>query len=134
MTDFPVLEPEKRTTTPNRRRFLSLTAFGVAGVAFATPVVMSAPGKASGIEHFDEIYQGRRIQGLVVAGHERHLPPQSVLIDGRPLHVMRDGSGCFTSAVDHYRPVRSLREVARKAVDLLQGAELSTGHHGMWSR
>ncbi|WP_089958051.1 tyrosinase family oxidase copper chaperone [Lentzea xinjiangensis] len=111
-----------------------MTALGVAGVAFAAPAAMSASGQASGVEHFDEIYRARRIQGLVVVGHERHLPPQSVLIDGRPLHVMRDGNGCFTSAVDHYRPVRSLKEVARKAVDLLQGAELRTGHHGMWSR
>ncbi|WP_189259944.1 tyrosinase family oxidase copper chaperone [Lentzea flava] len=90
-------EPEEWTSIPNRRHFLSLAVLGVAGVAFAVPVVVAARGKALGIEHFDDIYQGRRIQGLVAAGHERHLPP-----------------------VDHYRPVRSLTEVAHDAADLLR--------------
>jgi hypothetical protein len=116
-------------TLPNRRRFLSMTALGVAGVALAVPLITSANAEASAVETFDEIYLGRRIQGVLSAGTERHLPPESVLIDGRPLHVMRDSNGCFISSVDHYRPVRTLREVARKAVELLDGARLVTGHH-----
>ena len=113
-----------KSIQPNRRRFLSLAALGVAGL----PLVTS--GQVSAIETFDEVYQGRRIQGAVFAGAERHLPPQSVLIDGRSLHVMRNADGCFISAVDHYRPVRALRELACKAVEVLDGAQLVPAHHG----
>ncbi|GAA1819346.1 tyrosinase cofactor [Planosporangium flavigriseum] len=96
-------------------------------------------------EHFDEVYQGRRISGSAgtpldakfsVAQTGAHVPvalqvpiePQ-VLIDGRALHVMTNADGTYTSVVNHYQSFRSLREVARAAVDSLGTATLSPVHH-----
>jgi hypothetical protein len=123
----------------SRRHFLRWGAVGLAGAVLGGRVVAGAVADAAETGDaadgaragtFDEVYRGRRIQGLLVAPGGRHLPSQAVLIDGRPLHVMRDPRGGFVSAVEHFRAQPTLHEVARRAVDLLDGAQLvATGHH-----
>ncbi|MGW2648022.1 apotyrosinase chaperone MelC1 [Streptomyces sp. NPDC001393] len=123
-----------------RRRALTATA---ALAATATVTALVAPAaSAAGHGHpmpmpmpkpkpqgFDEVYKGRRIQGrpmTTVSGghHHEHGGDYEVLIDGVPLHVMRNADGSWISIVSHYDPVSTPRAAARAAVDELQGAPL----------
>ncbi|MEN8651270.1 tyrosinase family oxidase copper chaperone [Streptomyces sp. 21So2-11] len=52
-------------------------------------------------------------------------PAVEVLIDGRPLHVMRRADGSYLSLVNHYESFPTLLDVARAAVDELGSAHLS---------
>ncbi|MFD4370177.1 tyrosinase family oxidase copper chaperone [Streptomyces sp. NPDC058486] len=95
--------------------------------------------------HVDEIYQGRRIQVRTIrdAGQESHGqhgqqgqnghnghhatgpgPRIEVRIDGKDLHVMRNADGSWVSVVNHYSTFDTPRDVARAAVDELDGAQL----------
>ena len=70
---------------------------------------------------FDEMYRGRRIQA-------RRIPrngPVQVLVDGRPLHLMRRADGSYLSAVDHYESCPTPLAATRAAVDQLGSAPLS---------
>ncbi|MEU7059525.1 tyrosinase cofactor [Streptomyces sp. NPDC046197] len=78
-------------------------------------------------EPFDEVYQGRRIQGRPASGSGHHHGMDmsyEVFVDGAELHVMQNADGTWISVVSHYDPVMSPRAAARAAVDELQGAKL----------
>jgi hypothetical protein len=76
---------------------------------------------------FDEVYRGRRIQGF---GSPGPAGPQ-ILVDGRPLELMRRVDGSWISMANHYQPYLTPLATARGAVDAIGGAELSTAvaHH-----
>ncbi|BFU43603.1 tyrosinase family oxidase copper chaperone [Krasilnikovia sp. MM14-A1004] len=139
-------------TTINRRELLKLATAGTVAVgtgALAVQVLteggsQAAPARdpeanAPAGERFAEVYKGRRIEGTTVAAAApraaRSLAAApaapatpDLLIDGVPLHVMVNGDGTYTSVVNHYQTFRSLREVARAAVDELDGATLVPVH------
>ncbi|MFG2871575.1 tyrosinase family oxidase copper chaperone [Streptomyces sp. NPDC048338] len=78
-------------------------------------------GGTVGALAFDEMYRGRRIQA-------RRIPrsgPVEVLVDGRPLHLMRRADGSYLSAVDHYESCPTPLAATRAAVDQLGSAPLS---------
>ncbi|RST11377.1 tyrosinase [Streptomyces sp. WAC05374] len=119
-----------------RRRALGVAASAAAGLAAGR--ALTAPDQASaatvhgrgGPEAFDEVYQGRRIQGGPSHGghggghHGGHGDGYSVRIDGEELHVMRNADGTWISVINHYEPLATPRAVARAAVRELQGAPL----------
>ncbi|MFK8906681.1 apotyrosinase chaperone MelC1 [Streptomyces sp. YS-3] len=133
-----------------RRSALGLTASAVAGLGLAgTAYAATASEHANGVvptagdghaghtgtmDHtghdvpasFDEVYQGRRIQGEPVhgGGHAGHHGGYAVRIDGQELHVMRNADGTWISVVNHYETFANPRAVARAAVVELQGATL----------
>ncbi|MFG2143356.1 tyrosinase cofactor [Streptomyces sp. NPDC048696] len=132
-----------------RRSALGITASAVAGLGLAGTAyaaTSSAPahgvvpaagdehsGHMGGMDHtghsapapFDEVYQGRRIQGAPTQGGEHaHHGGYSVQIDGKELHVMRNADGTWISVVNHYETFATPRAVARAAVVELQGATL----------
>ena len=76
---------------------------------------------------FDEVYRGRRIEGI-------GSPEPSgvrILIDGRPLELMRRVDGSWISMANHYQPYLTPLATARGAVDVIGKAQLSTAtaHH-----
>jgi hypothetical protein len=87
----------------------------------------AAPGPAPGAALFDEVYRGRRIQGFGSVTDSG----VDILIDGRPLGVMRRVDGSFISMANHYQPFPTALGTARGAVDVIGRAELSAaaGHH-----
>jgi len=142
----------------SRRRVLKTgltTAAAVSGTAAALwPVLtasrpadaadaadgQSAPGRAggTGADHgdmtddatsalFDEIYRGRRIQGT----GSPDPAGVRILIDGRPLELMRRVDGSWISMANHYQPFLTPLATARGAVDVIGNAELATAaaHH-----
>ncbi|MFE0426199.1 tyrosinase cofactor, partial [Streptomyces sp. NPDC058953] len=86
------------------------------------------PAAADGPAPFDEVFHGRRIQGLPAEGHAARSHSGhgtfTVLIDGRELHVMEHGKFGWSSAVNHYSRFPTPLEAARTAVDTLKGAHL----------
>ncbi|GAB1693217.1 tyrosinase family oxidase copper chaperone [Krasilnikovia sp. M28-CT-15] len=142
-------------TTINRRELLKLATAGTVAVgtgALAVQVLtaggsQAAPARdpeanAPAGERFAEVYKGRRIEGtaavaaapraarsLAAAAAPAAPATPDLLIDGVPLHVMVNADGTYTSVVNHYETFRSLREVARAAVDQLDGAALEHVHH-----
>ncbi|MEV5686255.1 tyrosinase family oxidase copper chaperone [Streptomyces sp. NPDC052164] len=86
-------------------------------------------------ERFAEMYRGRDIRGTttapapagaVPAGNARASATHiEVLIDGRPLHIMRRADGTYLSHVNHYESFPTLVETARAAVDELGRSQLS---------
>lgn len=115
-----------------RRRALGVAA-GAAGavavLAQAGPAATAAPrAAATDPASFDEVYQGRRIQGGPAhgGGHHggHHGGGYTVTVDGRELHVMRNADGTWISVIHHYEPVATPRELARAAVRELRGAPL----------
>lgn len=77
---------------------------------------------------FDEVYRDRRIQGFGSPDPSR----VRVLVDGRPLELMRRVDGSWISMANHYQPFRTPLATARGAVDVLGRAQLSTAaayHH-----
>lgn len=131
-----------------RRRLLVGTLAALAGAAVVTPMALAGqstdqpekPGQrdpaspSGGPVEFDEVYNGRRIQGRTIPGgsahghgqhHQQEPGPQvEVLVDGKELHVMRNADGSWISVVNHYDTFDSPRDVARAAVDELDGAAL----------
>ncbi|MBE4737458.1 MULTISPECIES: apotyrosinase chaperone MelC1 [Streptomyces] len=78
-----------------------------------------------GLQPFDEVYRGRRIQGRPTeGGGHHHGTGYAVFVDEAELHVMRNADGSWISVVSHYSPVPTPRAAARAAVDELQGARL----------
>ncbi|MEU0233443.1 MULTISPECIES: tyrosinase cofactor [unclassified Streptomyces] len=116
-----------------RRRALGVAAGAAGAVTLlvqAGPAAASAPRAAAGSDPaaFDEVYQGRRIQGGPAhgGGHHggHHAGGYTVTVDGRELHVMRNADGTWISVIHHYEPVATPRELARAAVRELRGAPL----------
>ncbi|MEV1065621.1 tyrosinase cofactor [Streptomyces sp. NPDC050263] len=110
----------------SRRRALTAAAVLAAG---SPPAAAQAadrhPGPSPSPDSFDEVYQGRRIQGRPTAGGgHHHGGGYAVHIDGVELHVMRNADGTWISVVSHYDPAPTPRAAARAAVDELQGARL----------
>ncbi|MFI1395765.1 tyrosinase cofactor [Streptomyces sp. NPDC020681] len=103
---------------------------GVASTAGATTAGSSAApapqATAAGPAAFDEVHQGRRIQGAPShhGGHHDHGTGYQVRIDGKELHVMRNADGTWISVVNHYETFATPLAVARAAVAELQGAAL----------
>jgi hypothetical protein len=137
-------------TTINRRELLKLAAAGTVAVGTGVMVVQvvtaggsqATPARdpraaATARERFTEVYKGRRIEMVGGARAVRSLAAAApatpaapdVLIDGMPLHVMVNADGTYTSVVNHYETFRSVRDVARAAVDELDGAALEHVHH-----
>ncbi|MEO3974857.1 tyrosinase cofactor [Streptomyces sp. CAU 1734] len=124
-----------------RRQTVGALTGAVAGIAVAGVATASAsttserktagparPGGSDGPAPFDEVFEGRRIQGLRATGahaaHAHHGSGYRVLIDGRELHLMLRADNTWTSAINHYQTFRTPLEAARTAVTTLQGAHL----------
>ncbi|MGV9313653.1 apotyrosinase chaperone MelC1 [Streptomyces sp. NPDC003691] len=121
-----------------RRQVIGAAAGAAAGTALigvATATADTARPKAAahgtaGAAEFDEVFQGRRIQGRPAKdGHHAHARSgkeggavYSVLIDGRELHVMHHGKTGWSSAINHYERFATPLEAARTAVITLKGA------------
>jgi hypothetical protein len=93
------------------------------------------PGGNGGPMSFDEVFQGRRIQGQPVdaagaaagahkSGHGGHGGGYRVLIDGRELHVMHHEKSGWSSAINHYERFSTPLDAARTAVTSLKGASV----------
>ncbi|GAA4091160.1 tyrosinase cofactor [Streptomyces hundungensis] len=120
-----------RLSRPTRRQAIGVTAGTLAGLALAGSAHASVPSGQldthaghDAPEAFDEVFQGRRIQGAPAAGHLHHGGGYGVRIDGQELHVMRNADGTWISVVNHYETFATPRAVARAAVVELQGASL----------
>jgi hypothetical protein len=89
-----------------------------------------APAQAADPEardSFDEVFRGRRIQGMPMTGNSAHQHGGSgymVLVDGKQLHVMRNADGTWISVINHYQTFSTPRALARSAVNELRGADL----------
>ncbi|MFF8955052.1 tyrosinase cofactor [Streptomyces sp. NPDC014894] len=117
-------------------------AAGVALAGVATAWADTAPAEAENKAappggngepgSFDEVFQGRRIQGQPVTGAKAHSghgahgghAPYRVLIDGRELHVMHHEKSGWSSAINHYERFATPLDAARTAVTSLKGASV----------
>jgi hypothetical protein len=121
----------------SRRHALRIAAVGImssTAAAVVTQQLTTGSSQAAGdVERFDEIYQGRRITVAASGAANTKFAIASnapqILIDGAALHVMTNADATYTSVVNHYQSFRSLRAVARAAVDDLGGATLVQAHH-----
>lgn len=113
-----------------------------AGAAPAEDESKAAPPGGKGDPgSFDEVFQGRRIQGQPVpdgagaratghsghgghGGHSGHGATYRVLIDGRELHVMHHEKSGWSSAINHYERFATPLDAARTAVTSLKGASV----------
>ncbi|GGT03207.1 hypothetical protein GCM10010271_01180 [Streptomyces kurssanovii] len=117
-------------STITRRHALGAAAGAAAGLTLAVAATARAttPARAAaGPPPFDEVYQGRRIQGAPshAGGHHGgHGGGYTVHIDGEELHVMQNADGTWISVINHYEPLATPRATARAAVRELQGAVL----------
>ncbi|MFD9031745.1 tyrosinase family oxidase copper chaperone [Streptomyces sp. NPDC059567] len=102
------------------RSLFTLTVAAFTGGALAR--IVTAPRRppvASG-DTFDEMYGGRRIQARPTSAGV-----QEVLVDGRPLHLMRCADGGYLTPIDHYQTYPTPLAATRAAVDELGSAPLS---------
>ncbi|MFD8542527.1 tyrosinase family oxidase copper chaperone [Streptomyces sp. NPDC059649] len=147
---------------PTRRQVLHGSAASLAGAVLAAPIASAdrAAARPTGHRHpaavghrsggrampepepFDEVYQGRHIQGWPAhegdahggqAAHgrqaQRLADPHDgmdfvVRIDNDDLHVMQNADGTWISLVNHYEKFSTPHTLARAAVRQLQGAGL----------
>ncbi|GAB7028873.1 tyrosinase family oxidase copper chaperone [Streptomyces sp. NPDC021749] len=146
---------------PTRRQVLHGSAASLAGAVLAAPVAFAHPAvarSAAGHGHlaagghhdgghdmpepFDEIYEGRHIEGWPADGGDSHggqagpkrraqrlAGPHDgmdfvVRIDNDDLHVMQNADGTWISLVNHYEKFNTPHALARAAVRALQGADL----------
>ncbi|MYT73038.1 MULTISPECIES: tyrosinase family oxidase copper chaperone [unclassified Streptomyces] len=115
---------------PGARALLTRRSAGLVllGALSATAAVLrmrprpqrSGPRTEAG-ETFDEMYRGRRITGSRAAGAGG---AWQVMVDGRPLHLMRRADGSYLSMVDHYDSYATPLAAARGAVAELGGQAL----------
>src|SRR5512147_2330933 len=107
---------------PSRRGAVRGLVASVAALALAPVVAASRPAPAARdprATSFDEVYRGRRIEGVpspVVECKDADCAWR-ITIDRRPLHLMRRADGTWLSMVDHYTSYRTPLEAARAAVD-----------------
>ncbi|MFD3566419.1 tyrosinase family oxidase copper chaperone [Streptomyces sp. NPDC058671] len=85
------------------------------GAAGGAPVADALPGGT-----FDEMYRGRRIQGRPAPGDGIE-----ILVDDRPLHLMRCADGGYLTPIDHYQTYPTPLAATRAAVDELGSAPLT---------
>ncbi|MET9349818.1 apotyrosinase chaperone MelC1 [Streptomyces termitum] len=130
---------------PTRRQALGAATGAAASIALVgmastpTGTVSAAPGDekapapgaaAAGPAPFDEVFQGRRIQGAPAEAHAHahaHAGQSAayrVSIDGRDLHVMHHGKSGWSSAINHYERFATPLDAARTAVISLKGASV----------
>ncbi|MFP3989574.1 tyrosinase cofactor [Streptomyces sp. E11-3] len=113
-----------------RRQALGAAAGAAAAMAmagYAQGTAQAADAQAHDTPgSFDEVYQGRRIQGAPShhGSHGSHHGGYTVHIDGEELHVMRNTDGTWISVINHYEPRATPLGLARAAVVDLQGASL----------
>ncbi|MDO0933265.1 tyrosinase family oxidase copper chaperone [Streptomyces sp. DG2A-72] len=107
--------------TPRREVARGLLASAVAPFVTASRPPRSADGVEGTGTAFDEVYQGRRIQGVLVplGGLGALDVAWHVTVDGQPLHLMRRADGSWLSMLDHYGWFRTPLEATRAAVDEL---------------
>ncbi|MFI1869936.1 apotyrosinase chaperone MelC1 [Streptomyces jumonjinensis] len=126
-----------------RRQAVGAVTGAAAGLALAGVATASAddttPAKNKGeaakpkgtgeLAPFDEVFQGRRIQGMPADdaaahahGHGGHTNGYRVLIDGRELQVMKHGKSGWSSPINHYVRFETPLDAARTAVTSLKGA------------
>lgn len=114
-------------------RAAAAAAFVVGGGAALAPFTFAgSPGdEPAATDTFEEVYRGRHIRITPKRTAAVGEPPVEVLIDGRPLHVMRRADGTYLSIANHYASFASPRDTARAAVDAIGTAQLSlsTAHH-----
>ncbi|MER5350186.1 tyrosinase cofactor [Kitasatospora sp. NPDC002551] len=129
-------------TELTRRRMLQGAAAALAVASGTVVIGVAGPGGAAtaadpgASDSFDEVFQGRRIQGRPVdGGSHQHGGTGAgagtgtgtgyeVRIDGDELHMMRNADGTWISVVNHYQTFATPRALARAAVNDLQGATL----------
>ncbi|MEV6974126.1 tyrosinase cofactor [Kitasatospora sp. NPDC093806] len=128
-------------TDLTRRRMLQGAAAALTVAAGTVVIGVAGPGGGAATaadpgasEGFDEVFQGRRIQGRPTSGGGQHGSHGStgagtgtgfeVTIDGDELHMMRNADGTWISVVNHYQTFATPRALARAAVNDLQGATL----------
>ncbi|KJY29638.1 tyrosinase cofactor [Streptomyces sp. NRRL S-495] len=130
------MSEDTHATELTRRRMLQGAAAALT-VATGTVVIgLAGPGGGAATaadpgasDSFDEVFQGRRIQGRPAAGGSHHHgggagTGYEVRIDGDELHMMRNADGTWISVVNHYQTFATPRALARAAVNDLQGATL----------
>ncbi|MEV6601557.1 tyrosinase family oxidase copper chaperone [Actinoplanes sp. NPDC051346] len=109
--------------------------------AAGSQAAVDAPRPVEDPKQLVETYRGRKIEiGGTSAAQKQagahHLSAAGgtvdagIRIDGVPLHVMQNADGTYTSVSNHYESFKSLRAVARAAVDELDGARLLPLQHG----
>ncbi|MEU9078805.1 tyrosinase cofactor [Kitasatospora sp. NPDC048538] len=124
---------ESTTTDLTRRRMLqgavvaTAVAAGTVVLGLTGPAATPAVGAdTAGGESFDEVFRGRRIQGMPMSGDGHHaMSGYMVLIDGRELHMMRNADGTWISVINHYETFTTPRALVRAAVNSLDGADLA---------
>ncbi|MCW7983979.1 tyrosinase co-factor [Streptomyces sp. SID8375] len=144
---------------PTRRQVLHGSAAALTGAVLTGPAAYAdtaaarpADGHGTSAGHgpsgghqmpepFDEMYQGRHIEGWPAddggsqnGGHGGHHAGRAagphegmdfvVRIDNDDLHVMRNADGTWISLVNHYETFTTPRALARAGVRELQGADL----------
>ncbi|MET9373286.1 tyrosinase family oxidase copper chaperone [Streptomyces sp. NPDC002992] len=111
------------------RRVALRSLFTVAVAAFtggalariaATPSARPVAADDRSADLFDEMYGGRRIQARTTPAG---VP--EVLVDGRPLHLMRCADGGYLTPIDHYQTYPTPLAATRAAVDELGSAPLT---------
>ncbi|MFI8825988.1 tyrosinase family oxidase copper chaperone [Streptomyces sp. NPDC053431] len=105
------------------RRVALRSLFAAAVGAFtggALTRIAAAPSAPEDPSVFDEMYGGRHVRGMRGPSGE-----PVVLVDGRPLHLMRCADGGWVSPIDHYESCPTPLAAARAAVDGLGPAPLS---------
>ncbi|WP_030904653.1 tyrosinase family oxidase copper chaperone [Streptomyces sp. NRRL F-5126] len=107
------------------------------GAARTGTVDPPAPGAPPYRQAVEETYRGRHISirpstGVATTGTAAYrpgvhpdVPADDVLVDGRPLKLMRRADGGWMSVVNHYESFPTPLAAARAAVDDLHGARLS---------
>ncbi|MFB6892301.1 tyrosinase cofactor [Kitasatospora sp. NPDC056327] len=127
------MSEETQGTDLTRRRMLQGAAAALAVAAGTVVIGVAGPGGGAATaadpgasDSFDEVFQGRRIQGGPTAGGGHHGAGTGyeVRIDGDELHMMRNADGTWISIVNHYQTFATPRALARAAVNDLQGATL----------
>ncbi|MFD5086053.1 tyrosinase cofactor [Kitasatospora sp. NPDC058201] len=129
------MSEETHASELTRRRMLQGAAAALTVAAGTVVIGVAGPGGGSATaadpgasDTFDEVFQGRRIQGRPVTGgghqHGGTGTGYEVRIDGDELHMMRNADGTWISVVNHYQTFVTPRSLARAAVSDLQGATL----------
>ncbi|WP_327683586.1 apotyrosinase chaperone MelC1 [Kitasatospora sp. NBC_00458] len=130
------MSEETHASELTRRRMLQGAAAALTVAAGTVVIGVAGPGGSAtaadpgASDTFDEVFQGRRIQGRpVTGGGHQHGGAGTgtgyeVRIDGDELHMMRNADGTWISVVNHYQTFATPRALARAAVSDLQGATL----------
>jgi hypothetical protein len=117
--------------TKSRREVLrTIVAGGItaATVAVGVQQLTAAGSRAESGDDFDQIYKKRHIHTKRLVGQPGRPLKRQLFIDDVELHVMMNANLTYTSVLHHYRTFPHLLDVARAAVDALNGANLVALH------